>query len=168
MVSVRRNGWTLLFHAALIDQLTKLAAKTERALKAEPETAAKKPAVKFLAAIEDHIFRIVPEDPAHPRFELGNTLSTENRGWRRAKFYRRYRLFFRFHSQSRLIVFVWINDEGSLRSAGSRRDPYTTFQAMLARGNPPSGWSALLEAARDLPEGLTAIFNEDPAPDPNK
>lgn len=154
MASVQVHGWTLLFHDALIGQLTTLSAKAERAIKADAVTAAQKPAVKLLAAIADHIFRIVPENPAHPRFDLGNTLSTDHRGWRRAKFYQRYRLFFRFHSRSRLIVFAWVNDDKGLRAVGSRRDPYAVFQAMLARGHPPTGWADLVATAEDLPDDL--------------
>jgi toxin YhaV len=31
-----------------------------------------------------------------------------------------------------------------LRAKGSQRDPYTVFQNMLDRGNPPDDWDTLL------------------------
>jgi toxin YhaV len=47
-----------------------------------------------------------------------------------------------------VIVFVWVNDEHTLRSAGSRSDPYAVFQKMLQRGCPPDNWDALLAASK--------------------
>jgi len=37
----------------------------------------------------------------------------------------------------KIIIFSWVNDEKTLRSAGSAKDPYAVFQKMLERGNPP-------------------------------
>jgi toxin YhaV len=57
-------------------------------------------------------------------------------------------LFFRFDSKSRVIIFAWINDEHTLRAAGSKNDPYVVFQRMLGRGHPPDDWAALLSASK--------------------
>jgi toxin YhaV len=40
-----------------------------------------------------------------------------------------------------------VNDENTLRSAGSKSDPYAVFQKMLQRGHPPDDWNALLLAS---------------------
>ena len=72
------------------------------------------------------------------------------RHWRRAKIWRRFRLFFRFDSKTRIIIFAWVNDEITLRSSGSKSDPYTVFQRMLERGNPHDDWTALLAASRTV------------------
>lgn len=149
---IEKNGWTLLFHDAFIAQLTALARAAEKAQKKGPAAAEKSQSVKLLSALSDHIFRIVPEDPAHPKFEQGNTLSPRHRGWRRAKFFQRYRLFFRFHTTSRIVVFAWVYDATSLRSKGGRRDPYAIFERMLDRGDPPDRWESRLALARDLPD----------------
>ena len=31
-----------------------------------------------------------------------------------------------------MIIYAWVNGEGSLRKAGAKTDPYTIFQSMLA------------------------------------
>jgi toxin YhaV len=41
-----------------------------------------------------------------------------------------------------------VNDENTLRSSGSKNDPYVVFQKMLKSGNPPNDWDALREASR--------------------
>jgi toxin YhaV len=61
---------------------------------------------------------------------------------------RRFRLFFRYDSKARIIVFAWVNDERTLRSAGGKSDPYAVFEKMLGRGNPPDDRAALVAASR--------------------
>lgn len=75
-------------------------------------------------------------------------MGTAYRHWRRAKLGRRFRLFFRYDSKARVIVFAWVNDEQTLRSAGGKSDPYAVFQRMLEPGNPPDDWAALVGASR--------------------
>lgn len=97
----------------------------------------------------------VPADPGRDEFRQGNTLGTAYRHWRRAKIGRRFRLFFRYDSRSKVIVYAWVNDENTLRSAGSKSDPYAVFKKMLGRGNPPDDWDALIAATRsdwDMPK----------------
>lgn len=66
----------------------------------------------------------------------------------RAKIGRRFRLFFRYDSRSKVIIYAWVNDENTLRSAGSKSDPYAVFEKMPGRGNPPDDWDALITATR--------------------
>ncbi|WP_256583998.1 type II toxin-antitoxin system YhaV family toxin [Pseudomonas sp. SDI] len=94
-------------------------------------------------ALSHLILEAVPADPGRDEFRQGNTLGTAYRHWRRAKIGRRFRLFFRYDSRSKVIVYAWVNDENTLRSAGSKSDPY-----MLGRGNPPDDWDALTAATR--------------------
>jgi toxin YhaV len=61
------------------------------------------------------------------------------------KIWVRYRLFSRFDSATKIIIYCWINDEETLRARGSKRDPYTVFTKMLESGSPPSTWDELLE-----------------------
>ena len=61
-----------------------------------------------------------------------------------ARIGRRFRLFFRYDSTAKLIVYVWASDEHTLREAGSKTDPDSVFRRMLARGNPPDDWEALV------------------------
>src|SRR3546814_9639202 len=65
---------------------------------------------------------VVPSDPSRDEYRQGNTLGAAYRHWRRAKIGRRFRLFFRYDSKANVIVFAWVNDEQTLRSAGSKSD----------------------------------------------
>ena len=47
-------------------------------------------------------------------------------------------------SPVKLIVYVWFNDEDTLRKAGAKTDVYETFKRMLARGIVPNSIEALL------------------------
>ena len=70
------------------------------------------------------------------------------RHWRRAKIGRRFRLFFRFDSKTKIILFAWVNDENTLRSSGSEGDHYAVFQKMLNRGHSPDNWAVLVSASK--------------------
>ena len=48
-----------------------------------------------------------------------------------------------------MIVYAWANDRDTLRKAGAGTDPYAVFGRMLASGNPPDDWPALLAATRN-------------------
>ncbi len=71
-------------------------------------------------------------------------LGSAHRHWRRAKFNQRFRIFFRFHPGSRVIIYAWMNDESTLRARGSRRDVYAAFERRLTAGEPPDDWDELL------------------------
>jgi toxin YhaV len=49
----------------------------------------------------------------------------------------------------RVIVYAWVNDRNTLRKAGASTDPYAVFARMLANGNPPNDWPALLATVQD-------------------
>lgn len=102
------------------------------------------PRVKLFAAVRKLVEATIPADPNAAEFHLGNTLGPQHRHWRRAKFSGRFRLFYRFHTTSRTIVYAWMNDEGKLRNEGSRTDPYVVFRRMLEGRRPPSDWQELV------------------------
>lgn len=145
---IQRHGWNLLFHACLIEQLQKLHDAVERAQRQDPEGYTSNANVRLFTALSKLIFEAVPSDPNREEYRQGNTLGTAFRHWRRAKIGRRFRLFFRFDSKSRIIIFAWVNDENTLRASGSKSDPYVVFQRMLERGHPPDDWAALLAASQ--------------------
>jgi toxin YhaV len=99
-------------------------------------------------ALTQLILEVVPSDPGRDEYRQGNTLGQDHRHWRIAKIGRRFRLFFRYDSRSKTIVFAWVNDEQTLRSSGSKSDPYAVFEKMLRRGNPPDNWKSLVAASR--------------------
>ena len=145
---MQRHGWSLLFHDCVAEQLQKLSAAADRAMQADPEGFEGNANVKLFRALSQLIPDVVPTDPARDAYRQGNALGAAYRHWRRAKLGRRFRLFFRYDSKARVIVFAWVNDERTMRSAGSNSDPYAVFEQMLGRGNPPDDWAALVAASR--------------------
>lgn len=133
---MQRHGWTLLFHDCLVAQLQRLSNAADRAKKNNPKGFESNANVKLLRALSRLIVEVVPSDPSRDEYRQGNTMGATYRHWRRAKLGRRFRLFFRYDSNSKVIVFAWVNDEQTLRSTGGKTDPYVVFQRMLSRGNP--------------------------------
>lgn len=141
-----RNGWTLLFHDCLAKQLSKLEAAAQRAKQKDPENYQANANVRLFNALSQRILKTVPDDPNREQYRIGTTMGSNYSHWRRIKIGRRFRLFFRFDSASRIILYAWVNDEDTLRSAGSKNDPYSVFRKMLDRNNPPDSWNDLLKS----------------------
>ncbi len=89
---------------------------------------------KPLLRVVDLITVGILRNPVAAEFEQSNILRADARRWRRAKFLQRFRLCFRFDSRARVIVYAWVNDEGTLRKAGAATDPYRVFRKMLLAG----------------------------------
>lgn len=142
------HGWTLFAHPLFLAQVEELARKVEALKEKDPVGYVTKNATKRLAAITKLAFDVIPQDPARPEYRQGNTLGDEHKHWLRAKFFQQYRLFFRFHKPSNVIVFAWVNDEDTKRAYESSDDAYRVFRKMLERGHPPDDWSQLLAEAR--------------------
>lgn len=144
------QGWTLAFHPSLLDQVERLVVVAEEEVKRAGRSRVSRPGPnqKLLAHVLDLMFEAIPRDPNAPEYRLGHTLGREHAHWRRGKTGGgRYRLFFRFRSDARLIIFAWINDERSLRTYGSATDAYRVFADGLARGTPPDDWDTLVAEA---------------------
>lgn len=144
---IQRHGWSLLFHECLSEQLQRLHAATERAQQQDPQGFESNANARLFAALSKLIFDAVPSDPGREEYRQGNTMGAAFRHWRRAKVGRRFRLFFRYDTKTRIIIFAWVNDENTLRSSGSKSDPYAVFQRMLERGHPPDDWGALMSSS---------------------
>ena len=145
---MQRHGWTLLFHDCLIDQLRKLDRAVRRARRSDPTGFASNANVELFRGLSRLMLKVVPQDPSRDEYRQGNTLGPRYRHWRRARIGRRFRLFFRYDAKAKVIVYAWVNDRRTLRSPGSKSDPYSVFARMLARGNPPDNWDELLTASR--------------------
>jgi len=143
------NGWTLYTHPLFKEQYISLKTQVEALRNKDPKGYLKKNATKRLAAIQRLIFELIPHDPISPEFRQGSTLGDDNKHWFRAKFFQQYRLFFRYHLGSKIIVYAWVNDENNKRAYGSKTDAYKVFEKMLNSGHPPEGWDELLKAAKD-------------------
>jgi len=143
-----RNGWTIFAHPLFVDQIEVLTRQVEALKQKDPVSFRKKNATKRLAAIAKLAFEVIPQDPARPEYRQGNTLGEEHKHWFRAKFFQQYRLFFRYHVSSKVIVYAWVNDEDTKRAYDNSDDAYRVFRKMLESGHPPDDWAQLLAEAR--------------------
>jgi toxin YhaV len=144
------HGWRLFVHPLFEAQLEGLAKRVGKLASADPGGYVSHPATKMLATINYYVRDAIPRNPNGPEFRQGNTLGPDNRHWFRAKFHGRYRLFYRFSTEHKIIVYAWVNDEGSLRKSRSKTDPYVVFKAMLESGDPPGSFAELLRNSREM------------------
>jgi toxin YhaV len=141
------NGWTIFSHPLFLSQIEALTQQVEALKQKDPAGYTQKNASKRLAAIAKLAFEVIPQDPARPEYRQGSTLGEGHKHWFRAKFFQQYRLFFRYHAKAKIIVFAWVNDEGSKRAYNSSDDAYRVFRKMLESGHPPDDWDQLLAQA---------------------
>lgn len=142
------NGWSIFAHPLFLEQIDILLKQVEALREKDPTGYGRKNASKRLAAIAKLAFEIIPQDPARAEYRQGNTLGEEHKHWFRAKFFQQYRLFFRYHTQSRIIVYAWVNDENTKRAYESGDDAYRVFRKMLESGHPPDDWDSLISEAK--------------------
>ena len=150
------HGWTIFAHPLFLDQIEQLVKQVEAAKQKDPTQYKNKNSARRLAAILKLAFDVIPQDPTRSEYRQGNTLGEEHKHWFRAKFFQQYRLFFRYHVASKVIVFTWVNDEDTKRAYGSGDDAYKVFKKMLTSGQPPDNWNQLLAAA-----GVAAVRLQD-------
>jgi len=142
------NGWDIFAHPLFLNQFEELLTQVEHLRQKYPQDYKKKNATKRLAAIAKLAFDVIPQDPTLSNYRQGSTLGDDYKHWFRAKFFQQYRLFFRYHQESKIIVFAWVNDENSKRSYDSNTDAYRVFKQMLESGHPPDNWNDLLKDAK--------------------
>lgn len=142
------HGWTVFAHPLFLAQIEALAQQVEAFKRKDPAGYAKKNASKRLAAIAKLAFDVIPREPTWPEYRQGSALGDDHKHWFRAKFFQQYRLFFRYHAPSKVIVFAWVNDEDTRRAYESSDEAYRVFRKMLESGRPPDDWSQLLAEAR--------------------
>ncbi|MBD2652009.1 type II toxin-antitoxin system YhaV family toxin [Synechocystis sp. FACHB-383] len=102
-------------------------------------------------------FDVIPQDPTRNEYRQGSTLGDDYKHWFRAKFFQQYRLFFRYHQESKIILLGWVNDENSKRAYDSSTDAYKLFRKMLESGHPPDNWNDLLVEAKSSIERLQKV-----------
>ena len=144
------NGWELFAHPLLLEQLDKLARAVEKEQARKPKADRQSANFKLLAALRQLLFITIPSDPTRPEYRQGATLGAARKHWFRAKFGgQRFRLFFRYDSTAKILIYAWVNDSDTLRTYGAKSDAYATFKRMLDRGSPPDDWNALLKEAKE-------------------
>jgi toxin YhaV len=146
----RTLGWWLLAWPGFQTQFDTLVELVERLRERDPAGYQGHPKTKLLATVMRIITHDIPRDPSHSDFRQGGTLGSAYTAWFRAKFHRRFRLFYRFDSHRKAIIYAWMNDDGGLRKEGDRNDPYNVFRRMLERGKPPTSFDDLLRESRGL------------------
>ncbi len=148
------HGWTVFAHPLFLAQLEAYVQQVEVLKEKDPAGYVKKNINKRLAAIIKLAFDVIPQDPARPEYRQGSTLGGDHKHWFRAKFFQQYRLFFRYHAPSKVIVLTWVNDDDTKRAYESGDDAYHVFRKMLASGHPPDDWDQLVEEAKSAAEQL--------------
>lgn len=141
------NGWSVFAYPLFIAQLDAIIRQVEGLKRKDPDGFTRKNASKRLAAIARLAFEVIPQDPSRVEYRQGSTLGEAHKHWFRAKFFQQYRLFFRYHAPSKVIVYAWVNDEDSKRAYESSDDAYRVFRKMLESGHPPDDWNHLLAEA---------------------
>lgn len=142
------NGWKLYVTDIFENQLDKLVKEVEVLAEKDPNHFYNHPKYKLLFAIQDNIYRKIPLNPSDIKYRLGSTLGKKHTHWRRLKKNNlpdRYRLFFQFRSDSKIIIYAWFNDDSTLRKEGAKTDVYAVFETMLKNGNPPTTWEELIQ-----------------------
>lgn len=152
---VAQHGWALYAHPLFLDQLETLITEVEAHRGRDPVGYRSTNAAKRLAAIRRLILEVIPEDPTRAEYRQGTTLGDVHTHWFRATFFQQYRLFFRYHSAARIIVYGWVNDSTTKRAFGSSTDAYRVFRSMLDSGHPPTDWDALISQASALEDSGT-------------
>ncbi len=126
------HGWTVFAHPLFLAQIEALARQVETLKQKDPAGYVKKNASKRLAAITKLAFDVIPQDPTRPEYRQGGTLGDDHKHWFRAKFFQQYRLFFRYHAPSKVIVYARVNDEDTKRAYESGDDAYVSRMVNLA------------------------------------
>ena len=158
------NGWRLFAHPLFLDQLERLVAAVSLLRHQDPRTCEASPNVKLLAALRKLVFETVPADPSRSEYRQGDTLGAHRKHWFRVKFGgQRFRLFFRYDSKSRVIIYAWVNDSQTLRTYGAKTDAYAVFRGLLDAGDPPDDWASLLQAAAQA-EATERLATHGPKP----
>jgi toxin YhaV len=137
------NGWAIYEHPLFRSQVEALTRQVESLQRKDPSGFRRRNAAKRLAAVHKLAFETIPQDPGRPEYRQGGALGEDRKHWFRAKFFQQYRLFFRYHARSKVIVYAWINDDHTKREYESSDDAYRVFRRMLDRGNPPDDWDQL-------------------------
>ena len=143
-----RHGWNLLFHEGLIEQLQKLQAAAQRAQAQDPQGFESNANVKLFNALAQLMLETVPSDPNRDEYRQGNTMGPAFRHWRRAKVGRRFRLFFRFDSKAKIIIFMAMMEAQTYFAERQARADVAAFDAVMARtgGEPPREGDRILPA----------------------
>ena len=143
----RINGWLMLLHPIFEQRYRSLLADVRRLNNelASEEAYRQHPTVKLTAAVRRLVLEIVPQNPNAREFLLRRPLQHFRRAKKRG-LPPRYRLFWVVSVEASTIIFLYLNDEATLRKEGARTDPYTIFKRLVERGEIGADFAANLAA----------------------
>ena len=126
------NKYVLKAHDYYFYQIRELTAQIQKLHKAlDPDQFIQHPVVKLARRIQEADQNIIPQDPDRPEYRLTGELKK----YRRYKQgLQRYRLFFCFSNQPKIILYLYLNDERHLRKEGDKNDPYEVFKKFVKQG----------------------------------
>ena len=128
------DGWTLLYYPIFGDRYRALRDEVRR-LRSElaPDEYRQHPLVNLAARVRRLVLETVPANPDAADFRLRGNLG----GFRRAKEHGLppgHRLFWTFSNRAKAIIYLYLNDEATLRKEGATTDPYVIFRGLVNRG----------------------------------
>lgn len=153
---MKANGWDLCCTQLFQTMLDELEEEVTRLQQAHPENYQSHSQYKFLAAIYKILIQEVPVNPNSAKYVIRKqTLEKRKKArkavgnWYRAKSGRN-RIFFQFSEQVKMIIYAWMNDSGSIRKSGDKKDVYKVFKRLLDRNIIPQQFAALQKQSDPL------------------
>ncbi len=126
-----KSNYLLKYHDFYFQRIAKLKDRVkELRNKLSNEEFRQHEIVKLAYRIREADQEIIPQDPNRPEYRLTGNLKK----YRRYKQgLQRYRLFFCFSNQPKIILYLYLNDEKHLRKDGDRNDPYEEFKSLVKK-----------------------------------
>lgn len=87
--------------------------------------------VKLAKRVYAATLETIPQNPNGPDYYLRGDLRKYRRYKRGLD---RYRLFFAFSTTPKIILYLYLNDQDTLRKEGSQRDSYEIFRGFVRQG----------------------------------
>jgi toxin YhaV len=126
------NNYLLKQHSIYADRVAELTRNVKK-LKARlsPVDFSRHPFVKFAWRVRKAERELIPENPDHPDYQLKGNLK---RFRRFKKGIKRYRVFFCFSQSPKIILYLYLNNDKTLRKEGDKNDPYLLFKKYVDKG----------------------------------
>ncbi len=126
-----KSNYLLKYHEFYFQRILKLKEKVkELRNKLSDKEFQQHEIVKLACRIHKADQEIITQEPDRPEYRLSGNLKK----YRRYKQgLQRYRLFFCFSNQPKIILYLYLNDEKHLRKAGDKHYPYEEFNKLVTR-----------------------------------
>jgi toxin YhaV len=122
------NESRIRFHAAFEQVLDELIAVVAKEKERDPNNYKKSPRTRLLATIYRAISKDIPGNLQHAGYYQGETQGYSYKNWKRTKPADQYRLFFKEVAEDDVIIYAWLNSDGSLLKYKNHLDAYKAFR----------------------------------------